>query len=37
MGRSLAGSPGIPPDRAKALRDAFDKGIKDPEILAKAK
>ncbi len=37
MGRSLAGSPGIPADRAKALRDAFDKGIKDPEILAKAK
>ena len=36
MGRSLAGSPGIPPDRAKALRDAFDKGIKDPEIIAKA-
>jgi tripartite-type tricarboxylate transporter receptor subunit TctC len=37
MGRSLAGSPGIPADRAKALREAFDKGIKDPEILAKAK
>lgn len=37
MGRSLAGSPGIPPDRAKALRDAFDAGIKDPEIIAKAR
>ena len=37
MGRSLAGSPGIPADRGKALREAFDKGIKDPEILAKAK
>lgn len=37
MGRSLAGSPGIPADRAKALREAFDNGIKDPEILAKAK
>ena len=37
MGRSLAGSPGIPADRAKALRDAFDAGMKDPEILAKAK
>ncbi len=36
MGRSLAGSPGIPADRAKALRAAFDAGIKDPEILAKA-
>ena len=37
MGRSLAGSPGIPADRAKALRAAFDAGIKDPEIVAKAK
>ena len=37
MGRSLAGSPGIPADRAKALRAAFDAGIKDPEILEKAK
>ncbi len=36
MGRSLAGSPGIPADRGKALREAFDKGMKDPEILAKA-
>lgn len=37
MGRSLVGTPGIPGDRAKALRAAFDAGIKDPEILAKAK
>lgn len=37
MGRSLAGSPGIPPDRARALREAFDAGIKDPEIIAKAR
>jgi tripartite-type tricarboxylate transporter receptor subunit TctC len=37
MGRSLAGTPGIPADRAKALRAAFDAGIKDPEIIAKAK
>jgi tripartite-type tricarboxylate transporter receptor subunit TctC len=37
MGRSLAGTPGIPADRAKALRAAFDKGIKDTEIIAKAK
>jgi len=34
LGRSLASTPGIPADRAKALRDAFDKGVKDPEILA---
>ena len=32
----MAASPGIPPDRAKALRDAFDAGIKDPDIIAKA-
>lgn len=37
LGRSLAATPGIPPDRAKALRDAFDRGMKDPEILAQAK
>lgn len=37
MGRSLAATPGIPADRAKALREAFDKGIKDPEILEMAK
>ena len=37
MGRTLAGTPGIPADRAKALRAAFMTGIKDPEIIAKAK
>jgi tripartite-type tricarboxylate transporter receptor subunit TctC len=37
LGRSLVGTPGIPPDRAKALREAFEKGMKDPEILAQAK
>lgn len=37
MGRSLAGTPGIPADRAKALRAAFVVGLKDPEILEKAK
>ena len=36
LGRSIASTPGVPADRAKALRDAFDKGIKDPEILAQA-
>lgn len=34
LGRSLVSTPGIPAERAKALRDAFDKGIKDPEVLA---
>jgi tripartite-type tricarboxylate transporter receptor subunit TctC len=37
LGRSLVGTPGIPPDRAKALRHAFEEGMKDPEILALAK
>jgi tripartite-type tricarboxylate transporter receptor subunit TctC len=37
LGRSLVGTPGIPPDRAKAIRAAFEKGMKDPEILAQAK
>lgn len=37
MGRSLAATPGIPADRAAALRAAFDKGIKDPAVLAFAK
>jgi len=29
--------PGIPADRAKALRDAFDATMKDPEFVAEAK
>lgn len=37
LGRSLVGTPGIPPDRANALRAAFEKGMNDPEILAQAK
>jgi tripartite-type tricarboxylate transporter receptor subunit TctC len=37
LGRSLVGTPGIPPDRARAIRAAFEKGMKDPEILAQAK
>ena len=37
LGRSLVGTPGIPPDRANAIRAAFEKGMKDPEILALAK
>jgi hypothetical protein len=37
LGRSLVGTPGIPADRAKAIRAAFEKGMKDPEILAQAK
>jgi tripartite-type tricarboxylate transporter receptor subunit TctC len=34
MARPFAGPPGIPADRAKALRDAFDATMKDPAFLA---
>ena len=36
MGRPFVGPPGIPADRAKALRDAFDATMKDPEFLKDA-
>ncbi len=36
MGRSIAAPPGIPADRLQAFRDAFRKGMHDPEILAMA-
>jgi tripartite-type tricarboxylate transporter receptor subunit TctC len=36
MARPFAAPPGIPPDRAKALRDAFAAVLKDPELLAEA-
>jgi tripartite-type tricarboxylate transporter receptor subunit TctC len=34
IGRSVIGPPGIPADRVKALRDAFDAMVKDPEFVA---
>ena len=34
VGRSLLGPPGIPADRLKALRDAFQTTTHDPEFLA---
>jgi len=37
LGRPMLGSPGIPPDRVKILREAFDKTMKDPEFLAEIK
>jgi tripartite-type tricarboxylate transporter receptor subunit TctC len=40
MGRPLLAGPGIPPERVKILRTAFDETMKDPEFLsetAKAK
>jgi tripartite-type tricarboxylate transporter receptor subunit TctC len=37
MARPFAAPPNLPPERAKALRDAFDATMKDPEFLAEAK
>ena len=34
LGRPMLGSPGIPPDRVKMLRDAFNATMKDREFLA---
>jgi tripartite-type tricarboxylate transporter receptor subunit TctC len=34
LGRSLLASPGIPAERVKVLRAAFDAMVKDPEFLA---
>ena len=34
VGRSLLGPPGIPPDRLKILRHAFNAMVKDPDFVA---
>jgi tripartite-type tricarboxylate transporter receptor subunit TctC len=34
LGRPMLGTPGIPSDRVKILRDAFNATMKDPEFLA---
>lgn len=36
MGRPIFGPPGIPADRLKALRDAFDAFVKDTAVLAES-
>jgi tripartite-type tricarboxylate transporter receptor subunit TctC len=36
FGRPLVLPPGVPADRVKILRDAFDKSIHDPALLATA-
>ncbi len=36
LGRPLATTPGVPEERVKALRAAFDATMKDPEFLAEA-
>ena len=33
----MLGPPGIPPDRVKILREAFNKTMNDPEFLAEVK
>jgi tripartite-type tricarboxylate transporter receptor subunit TctC len=37
MARPFAAPPNLPPERAKALRDAFDATMKDPAFLAEAR
>jgi tripartite-type tricarboxylate transporter receptor subunit TctC len=37
LGRPIAVTPGIPPERLKLLRDAYLKTLKDPELMAEAK
>ncbi len=36
VGTSFLTSPGVPPDRVAALRQAFDQTMKDPDFLAEA-
>ena len=36
MGRPYVAPPGVPPERLKILREAFEKASKDPELLAEA-
>ena len=36
LGRPIVTTPGLPPDRAKILRDAFMKSMNDPALLAEA-
>ena len=36
FGRPIVAPPGVPADRVKILRDAFDKTINDPALLAEA-
>ncbi|MDO9439548.1 MAG: tripartite tricarboxylate transporter substrate-binding protein [Beijerinckiaceae bacterium] len=37
IGRPIFTTPGVPPERVKALRDAFDRMIKDPAFLEVAR
>jgi tripartite-type tricarboxylate transporter receptor subunit TctC len=37
IGRPFFGPPGIPADRLRALRDGFNRMMKDPDVIAEAK
>lgn len=37
FGRFMLVAPGTPPDRVKALREAYAKSLKDPELISEAK
>jgi len=37
LGRPIAATPGVPPDRLKLLREAYLKTLHDPELIAEAK
>ncbi len=34
LGRPMAAPPGVPPDRIKILREAYNKALKDPELIS---
>jgi tripartite-type tricarboxylate transporter receptor subunit TctC len=36
FGRPIVLPPGVPADRVKIIRDAFNKAINDPELIAQA-
>jgi tripartite-type tricarboxylate transporter receptor subunit TctC len=36
IARPFAAPPGVPPERVKALRDAFDATMKDPDFVKEA-
>ena len=37
FGRPMMAGPGVPPDRIKALRDAYGKAMRDPSLIDEAK
>ena len=37
FGRPMVATPGVPPDRVKILRDAYQRSLKDPALLEELK